>query len=142
VWQGISDILWALSRIDHRAGHQFIAGLKLMYYEYEDYQPDFVDLHQKQYGPKAAQPWKMRWSRLCLQTVSILLTHACLLYRCFTTAGIPADDNVSEVWHSDMADGLGKKKLITIGRQLPIMEDYVMGKSLQDQGGCMWHDCL
>ena len=93
--------------------HQFHQGLALMCWELEEKQSEFVAHHKKEYGPKAAD-WQQRWSR------------------CFTTAGIPCDDNVSEVWHSDLAEGLGSNKLLTIGRQLPVMEDYMMGKSLQD----------
>ena len=89
------------------------SGLALMCWELEEKQSEFVAHHKKEYGPKAAD-WQQRWSR------------------CFTTAGIPCDDNVSEVWHSDLAEGLGSNKLLTIGRQLPVMEDYMMGKSLQD----------
>ena len=81
--------------------HQFHQGLALMCWELEEKQSEFVAHHKKEYAPKAAD-WQQRWSR------------------CFTTAGIPCDDNVSEVWHSGLnAEGLANNKLPTIGRQLP-----------------------
>jgi hypothetical protein len=78
VCDGVRTVLWALSRLYHKCQHQFHDGLELMYAEYKEKHPKFVQHHQQYYGP-AAPEWKQRWSR------------------CFTPAGIPHDDNVCEV---------------------------------------------
>ena len=76
----VRDVIWALSRIFHGVPFQFYIAREMFYLEYEQVhkQPAFVAHHQAQCGPKARE-WKQRWSR------------------CFSTWGIPCDDNVCEV---------------------------------------------
>ena len=74
VIQDLKNIIWAMSRLHHGTMHQFFDSRELLYAEYVDELPTFVKHHMEYYGPGAPM-WRQRWSR------------------CFTTWGIPIDDN-------------------------------------------------
>ena len=74
VIQDLKNIIWAMSRLHHGTMHQFFDSRELLYAEYGDDLPSFVKHHMEYYGPGAPM-WRQRWSR------------------CFTTWGIPIDDN-------------------------------------------------